>query len=181
MVHVIFLYARQSPSIWFRFPFASSSTFSFLFFFFSVNLEECSNGFTETNADAASLRYFILFFVVCISPGIYWILLLWCDIEREEWRRWKSRNFVLCVQQRVREKKKFSSGCIISLDDREGPHMVQWETDSAVSTSIPAASSFNLPKKKKVKRKKKELRLCRVEKKRPGPRHTGGGVLWIMH
>jgi hypothetical protein len=38
---------------------------------------------------------------------------------------------------------------IISLDDREGPHMVQWETDSAVSTSIPAASSFNLPKKKK--------------------------------
>lgn len=39
MVHVIFLYARQSPSIWFRFPFASSSTFSFLFFFFFVNLE----------------------------------------------------------------------------------------------------------------------------------------------
>lgn len=86
----------------------------------------------------------------------------------------------VCSKESVKKKVEFGM-YIISLDDREGPHMVQWETDSAVSTSIPAASSFNLPKKKKVKRKKKELRLCRVEKKRPGPRHTGGGVLWIMH
>lgn len=57
---------------------------------------------------------------------------------------------------------------IISLDDREGPHMVQWETDSAVSTSIPAASSFNLPKKKK----KNELRGCAESRKRDPVRGT---------
>ncbi len=80
--------------------------FSFFFFFCESGImferfhrNECRRGF--------STFLFFFFFVVCISPGIYWILLLWCDIEREEWRRWKSRNFVLCVQQRVREKKSW--------------------------------------------------------------------------
>lgn len=126
--------------------------------------------------------YFIFYFLLCASPPVsieYYYYDVISKERSEEDGKVETLCFV-CSKESVKKKVEFGM-YIISLDDREGPHMVQWETDSAVSTSIPAASSFNLPKKKKVKRKKKELRLCRVEKKRPGPRHTGGGVLWIMH
>ena len=112
LLHVIFLYARQKS-------FLSLHLISlrFLFFILYIHLwmslifwNKCWNGFTKTNAVAASL----------CPRRIYWMLLLLlsCDIERSG-EDGEVETFFFFWGREKRKKKKLSSVLgIISLDDR---------------------------------------------------------------
>ena len=159
-LHVIFLYARQKS-------FLSLHLISlrFLFFILYIHLwmslifwNKCWNGFTKTNAVAASL----------CPRRIYWMLLLLlsCDIERSG-EDGEVETFFFFGGREKRKKKSWVQFWVLYhwMIEEKGPHMAQWESDSAVSTFIPAATSFNLPRtvlrkwRHRVERRiKKEIR-----------------------